>query len=235
MALYKALTADFMSPEGYGAPFGPWVKNEWQEIEGPVLFDPNGVTGTVPNGFRCSDDIVHCQYPVKVEYIAQVEVDGDSVIYGKDQWWQKMRVVSIKAWPPSKSILTIDWAEGQCHYRWEAVFPGEAAAYEMKNYQGQWAAMLGIISPLWKSLFTHGEEVYGLHRDGNRCLLKPEYPESLERAVRLAYFLALCHTGTLTPYGAAPLVRDAAHNRPDIWEIVRGNVEDNWATLEEAV
>ncbi len=65
-------------------------------------------------------------------------------------------------------------------------------------------------------------------------MLKPEYPESLERAVRLAYFLALCLSGYASPLGIAPWVRIAAHNRPDIWELVRGNVEDHWATLPEA-
>jgi len=231
--LYKALTGDMKSPEGYGIPFGPWVKNQWYEIEGPVRFSPSG--GSVPNGFRCSDDIIRCQYPVKVERIAQVEVDGDSVTYEKDQWWKKMRVVSVKAWPPSKSILTVDWAEGQCHYRWADRFPSEAAVYEMKNYQGQWADMREVIEPLWKSLFTHGEEIYGLKPDRNRHTLKPEYPHSLERAVRLAYFLALCRTGFYYngPFGAAPWVRVASYNRPDIWEIVKGNVENYWAGLAE--
>lgn len=230
MALYKALAADMKSGNG----FGPWVKNEWQEVEGPLSFDLD--RATPHNGFHCSDDIVHCQYSVPVAYIAEVEVDGDSIIHGKDQVWQKMRVVSVKAWPASKSVLTVDWAEGQCHYRWADRFPSEAAVYEMKNYQGQWADMLEVIEPLWKSLFTHGEEIAGLKPDRNRHMLKPEYPQSLERAVRLAYFLVLCRTGHYYsgPLGAAPWVRVAATGRPDIWEIVRGNVEAHWAGLQEA-
>ncbi|MCG7853400.1 MAG: hypothetical protein MIO92_12840, partial [Methanosarcinaceae archaeon] len=118
MALWKALAAEMKSSQGDGGGFGPWVKNEWYEVQEPVCFDPSGFTGTVHNGFHCSDDVIHCQYSVPVEYIAQVEVDGDSIIHGKTQVWQKMRVVSVKAWPASKSILTVDWAEGQCHDRW---------------------------------------------------------------------------------------------------------------------
>lgn len=234
MPLYKALAADIKSSPGWGEGFGPWVKDQWYEVEGPVVGPrADGISVLPHNGFHCSDDIIHCQYSIPTEYIAQVEVDGNSVIQGNDQVWQRMRVVSVKAWPSSKSILTLDWAEGQCHYRWAAAFPSEADGYEMKNYQGQWAQMLTIISPVWKGMFTHGEEIYGMRRSFSRNLLKPEYPESLERAVRLAYVLALARTGNIAPKGAAPWARIAAHNRPDIWEIVRSNVENHWSTLPE--
>ncbi len=236
MALWKALAADMKSGP-WGNYFGPWVKDQWYEVEGPVVgVDKNGISTRPHNGFHCSDDIIHCQYSVPVEYLAQVEVEGDSVIHdkGKVQTWQRMRVVSVKAWPASKSILTIDWAEGQCHYRWAAAFPSEADLYEAKNYQGQWAQMLAVIEPVWKGMFTNGDKIYGLRRKYNYNLLKPEYPQSLERAVRLAYFLALCRNGYGSPRGAASFVRDAAYKRPDIWEIVRGNVEAHWATLPEA-
>lgn len=121
---------------------------QWYEVEGPIHWDVHGnqPPHRIPNGFHCSDDIIYCQDPVLTQYIAQVEVDGNSIIYDKIQCWQRMRVVSVKAWPVSKSILTIDWAEGQCHERWAAIFPGEAAVYEMKNYQGQWADMLAVIT-----------------------------------------------------------------------------------------
>ena len=57
MALYKALAADLKSSHGWGGDFA-WVKDEWNEVEGPLVFGRNG--------FHCSDDILWCQYPVLV-------------------------------------------------------------------------------------------------------------------------------------------------------------------------
>lgn len=229
MALYKALAADRKSSHGWGNDFGPWVKNTWYEIEGDLIFGRNG--------FHCSDDIIYCQYPILVEYIAQVETDGESIIRegGNDQCWERMRVTSIKAWPPSKSALVLDWAEGQCHASWESWFPSEAAIYDMKHYQGQYADMLEVIEPVWRGMFTNNETIpaHSLHRTKGVHELLPGYTQVQEPVVRLAYVLALVLTGTLTFRGAASWVKYAENIHPGAWDIVKGNAEDYWAGLEE--
>lgn len=226
MALYKALAADLKSSHGWGGDFA-WVKDEWNEVEGPLVFGRNG--------FHCSDDILWCQYPVLVEYIAQVETDGQSVVQGKTQCWQKMRVVSVKAWPPAKSALVLDWAEGQCHASWASWFPTEAGLYDTRHYQGNYAAMLTIIEPVWRGMFTNSESIpaHSMHRTQGVHELLPGYTTIQEPIVRLAYALALALTSTISLRGAADWVQLAEGLHPGTWEIVRGFTEDYWSSLEE--
>jgi hypothetical protein len=225
--LYKALAADLKSSHGWGNDFGPWVVDQWEEVEGPLVLGRNG--------FHCSDDILWGMYPVQVEFIAAVEVDGASIIQGKTQCWQKMRVTSIKGWPPAKSALVLDWAEGQCHASWESWFPSEAATYDMKHYQGQSADMLEVIEPVWRGMFQSGETIpaHSLHRTQGVHKLKPDYSQVQEPIIRLAYALALVLTGTLEFRGAADWVQLAENIHPGTWETVRGFAEDYWNSLEE--
>ncbi len=233
MALYKALTGDMKSPEGYGAPYGPWVKDQWYEVEGPVHFDPSGITNP-PNGFRCSLDILQCMCAgVHTQYIAQVEIDGASVVYESNQWWKKMRVVSVKAWTPAKATLVLDWAEGRAHDVWEGRFVSEAALYDAAHYTGQFGTMLGIIEPVYKSLYNDND-FWRFPKWQQFNSLKPQYTRQFERLVKLAYMLALCLTGNLTPYGGASWVRYAEAARPGSWDIIKGFTEDHWAGLPEA-
>ncbi len=224
--LYKALATDLKSSHGWGGDFA-WVKNEWNEVEGPLVLGRNG--------FHCSDDILWGMYPIQVEYIAAVEVDGASIIQGKTQCWQKMRVISIKAWPPSKSNLVLDWAEGQCHASWESWFPTEAATYDMKHYQGQYADMLEVIEPVWRGMFTNNESIpaHSLHRTKDVHKLLPGYTQVQEPVVRLAYALALALTGNLTLTSAAAYVQMAEDIHPGSWATVRGFAEDHWVSLPE--
>jgi hypothetical protein len=230
--LYKALTSDMKSPEGYGVPFGPWVKDQWYEIEGPVHFDPSGVTGPVPNGFFCSPDLIQTTFSVTTEFICEVETDGASVVYENNQWWQKMRVVSIKAWPPSKAALILDWAEGRAHDVWAGRFVSEAEIYAMKQYQGQWADMLEVIQPVYKSLYADND-FYLFPKIHQFNTLKPEYTRQFERLVRLAYIFALVKTGNLTAYGGGPFVSVTERARPGSWDIIEGFARDHWAGLAE--
>lgn len=227
--LYKALAADLKSSNG----FGPWVKDAWNEVQLPLLFDVDGTGPSgVPNGFHCSDDILWCQYPVLTEYIAAVEVDGESIIHDKTQCWQKMRVVSVKAWPPSKSALVLDWAEGRAHDAWASWFPTEAQLFDNRHYQGNYAAMLTIIAPVYQSLFfvapSEGQ-FYNAHLHN----LVSDYAQVQEPIIRLAYALALALTENISFRGAAGWVKIAEDIRPGSWELVRGFTEDYWASLEE--
>ena len=193
----------------------------------PLLSAPAGLT----NGFHCSDDILWCMDPVKVEYIAQVEVDGESIIRDGQQAWQKMRVVSIKAWPPSKANLVVSWAEGRAHDYWASTFPTEAGLYDTANYQSQFADMLQIIQPLYKSLFMDGDSIVRFRTINHKR--KVGYSVALERTIYLAYLLALALTDNVTIYGGGGLVRIAEDIRPGSWETVKGFTEDQWAGLEE--
>ena len=235
--LYKALAADLRSSHGWGNDFGPWVVDQWEEIEGDLWWDVHGnhPPNRPVNGFFCSDDILWIQYPVLTEFIAAVEVDGASIIHGKTQCWQKMRVVSIKAWPPSKSALVLDWAEGRAHDSWASWFPTEAVLYDADHYGGQFSHMLDIIEPVWRGMFTNNESIpaHSLHRTKDVHKLKPDYSQIQEPIVRLAYALALVLTGTLTFRGAAGWVQLAEDIRPGSWEIVQGFTEDHWNSLEE--
>lgn len=224
--LYKSLTGDMKSGNG----FGPWAKNEWCEVEGPLSFD---LDQAIPhNGFFCSPDLIQTTFSVKTEYICEVEVDGDSIIHGNIQCWQKMRIVSVKAWPPSKAALILDWAEGRAHDSWAGRFPTEAALYAMKQYQGQWAAMLQVIQPLYKSLYANSDFYY-FPKWQQFNTLKPEYTRQFERLVRLAYIYALVKTGDLTAYGGGPFVSVTERARPGSWDIVEGFARDHWAGLPE--
>ncbi len=224
MALWKALAADMKSSHGWGGDFGPWVKNEWYEVEGPLNADGNG--------FHCSDDVCLCMEPVLVQYLCQVETAGDSIIREWDQCWQKMRVTSIKAWPPSKGALVLDWAENRAHDYWAGIFPTEAALYETRHYQGNFAQMLAIIQPVYKSLFINGETIQLFPTHAYKR--KPEYLWQLEQAVYLAYLLALVKTETVGPvYGGGTFARWAEHARPRSLATIRGFVEDHWTTLPE--
>lgn len=222
MALYKALSANMKSSASWGGGFGPWVKNEWYEITGPLTFE---------NSFHCSDDVLWAMFPIKTEYIAQVEVDGASIIQGYTQCWQKMKVTSIKAWPASKGALVLDWAENRAHDYWAGIFPTEAGQYDTKHYQGQFAQMLSIIQPVYKSLFVNGDTIQTFATHAHKR--KPEYIWQLESVIYLAYVLSLALTNNLTIYGGGPFVRIAEHVRPGSWATVRGFVEGELATLEE--
>ncbi len=226
--LYKALAADLKSSNG----FGPWVKDEWNEVQLPLSFNVDGTTPGAVNGFFCSDDILWCQYPVFVEYIAQVETGGESIIHGKDQCWQRMRVVSVKAWPPAKSALVLDWAEGRAHDAWASWFPTEATLYDTKHYQGQYAAMLTAIAPVYQSLFV-SPPATGQFYNRNLHKFISDYAQVQHPVVLLAYALALALTETISFHGAAGWVKIAEDIRPGSWEIVRGFAEDYWASLEE--
>lgn len=229
MALWKALDGNMKSCDNSG----PWVKNEWNEVTGPLWWNPRG--GRTPNsrinGLFCSDDVLWCMFPVFTEYIAQVEVDGASDIYGKDQCWQRMRVVKVKAWPSSKANLVLDWAEGQMHYAWAYWFPSEAGLYDTRHYQGNWAAMLSIIQPLYKSLFVNGDTILQFATQSHKR--KPEYAWFQERGIYLAYVLALALHGDLTLYGGGPFVRMAEEVHAGAWATVRYFVEDHWSSLPE--
>jgi hypothetical protein len=225
--LYKSLASGMKSSHSWGNDYGPWVVDEWNEVEGSLVFGRNG--------FHCSDDILWIQYPVLTEYIAAVEVDGASIVQGKTQVWQKMRVVSVKAWPPSKSALVLDWAEGRAHDSWASWFPTEAELYDAAQYTGQFAEMLSIIEPVWKGMFTNNETIpaHSLHRFKDVHKLKSEYSQVQEPIIRLAYALALALTANLSFRGVAPWVKLAENINPGSWEIVRGFTEDHWAGLEE--
>ena len=225
--LYKALTGDMKSGNG----FGPWVKNEWKEVEGPLSFD---LDQAIPhNGFFCSPDLIQATFSVKTEYIAQVETDGVSIIHGNLQCWQKMRIVSVKAWPPSKAALILDWAENRAHDSWAGRFPTEAALYAAKQYQGQWASMLQVIQPLYKSLYANSD-FYLFPKQQQYNTLKPDYTRQFEKLVRLAYIYALVKNGYLTAYGGGPFVSVTERARPGSWDIVEGFARDHWNGLEEA-
>ena len=229
MALYKALAADLKSGNG----FGPWVKDEWNEVEADLWWDARGIHPLkMTNGFFCSDDIIRCQYPIFVEYIAQVEVDGESVVYEHDQCWARMRVVSVKAWPPAKSALVLDWAEGRAHDAWASWFPTEAGLYDTKHYQGQYAQMLTIIEPVYQSLFVVPPSAGQFYNKHLHRFVTP-YAQVQEPIVRLAYALALALTNAISFRGAAGWVKLAEDLRPGSWEIIRGFAEDEWASLEE--
>jgi hypothetical protein len=235
--LYKALAADRKSSHGWGHDFGPWETDTWYEVEGPLWWNPRGIlTPNRPvNGFFCSDDILWCQYPYQVAYIAAVEVDGASIIYDKTQCWQKMRVISIKAWPPSKSALVLDWAEGQVHTAWAYDWPSEAGLYDTRHYQGNFAAMLSIIEPLWRSLFTNSESIpaHSLHRFKDVHKLKSEFADWQEQALSMAYLLALALTSTVTLANASRWVQIAEDIHQGSWATIRGFTEDHWNSLEE--
>jgi len=236
MALYKALAAGLMSGS-QNAGIGPWEVGEWNEITGELWWD---VHGKFPlrrgNGFFCSDDILHCQWPVFTEYIAQVQTSGASIIYGKDQCWERMKVVSIKAWPPSKSTLVLDWAEGRAHDAWASWWPSEAAIYDAKHYQGQYAQMLAVIAPVYQSLFFNPPptgQFYTKRVTRIDDAFKSPYAAVQEPIIRLAYALALALTGTIAFRGAAGFVQLAENLRPGSWELIRGFTADLWAGLPE--
>lgn len=227
---FKALAVDRKSSRGWGGNFGPWVTDEWYEVEGPISFDVNFAKPV--RGFFCSPDILSCMSSVRTEYICEVETGGVSIIHGTTQCWQRMRVTKIKAWPPAKGTLVADWAETRTHDYWAGYFPTEADSYENKRYQGQWAAMLSIIEPLYKSLFTDGAPGTRFY---NRNLhhLKPGYHPNLESVLRLAYIVALARTNEITIYGGSGLVSLAEGVAPGSWAQVRQFAEDHWASLPE--
>jgi len=187
---------------------------------------------TKHSGFFCSDDILWAMSPEFTRYIAEVEVDGTSVVLDKTQYWSKMRVVSIKAWPASNAALVLDWCENRANDYWESHFPSEATLYNARRYQGQHAQMVAIMEPLWHSLFLNGETISGLHRNKYHHPLKEEYSQSLEWTIRLAYITSLALNGDIVPYGGN-LAWMAEFVRPGAWEIVRGFTADHWSTLPE--
>ena len=226
MALYKALASGMKGSLAWEASFGPWEKGVWYEQITPL------VGGGLP-GFFCSSDIMDCTRPVWTEYIAQVETDGQSITFRNSpyQYWTKMRVTSIKAWPPSKANLVVSWAEGRAHDYWASTFPTEAGLYDIANYQSQFADMLQIIQPLYKSLFMDGDSIVRFRTINHKR--KVGYSVALERTIYLAYLLALALTDNVTIYGGGGLVRIAEDIRPGSWELVKGFTEDHWAGLEE--
>ncbi len=231
--LYKALQGNLCSraDDLRGLETGPWVVDEWREITGSLQWDPDN---NVPrNGLVCSDDILHCQVEL-TEYIAAVETDGQSIIHGKSQMWERMRITSLKAWPTAKSALVLDWAEGRSHDAWASWFPTEAVLYAAAQYTGQWADMLAVIEPVWRGMFTNNETIpaHSLHLTKGAHKLSG-YTEVQEPIVRLAYAYALAKNGYFNLLGAAGWVLLAEAIRPGAWETVRGFTEDYWAGLPE--
>ncbi len=243
--LYKALDDQFRSHRDHhcGVPSEPWVVGEWKEADLPIWFDPTGglsrPEGVPPRrGYFCSDDILWCCYGEFTRYIAAVEVDGASIIHGKTQCWQRMRITSLKAWGHNKACLVADWAEGRTHDYWAARWPEEAALYDMKHYQGQWQAMLDVIFPIYQSLFLDGNQITPYHLRTLWQKPKPEFRQeswsrrNMEKVVEHAYLLPKMQLGSgcHTPPG---WVQTAEYANPGSWETIRYFAADHWSTLPE--
>lgn len=237
--LYKSLNSDLKSimDDQSGTPSAAWVKNEWHEITGALLWSPNCTSPR--NGLFCSDDILQCMYGEFPRYIAAVEVDGASIIHGKTQVWQKMRVTSIKAWGHNKACLVLDWSEGRSHDYWADRWPTEATLYDAKHYQGQYQHMLDVIFPVYQSLYVNGENIPAYELAGPQQKLKPEFTQqvwsriNMEHIILLAYLLPKMLLNLREMYGGGHFAYWAEKVNPGAWEIVRGFTEDHWASLEE--
>ncbi len=239
MALYKALNADRKSiiDDQCGTPSEAWVVGEWHEITGPLRWDINNTSPR--NGLFCSDDILQCMYGEFPRFIAAVETDGESIVHGKTQVWEKMRVTSIKAWGHNKACLVLDWAEGRSHDYWAGRWPTEATLYDMKHYQGQYQDMLDIIFPVFQSLYYNGEAIPAYELAGPQQRLKPEFTQqvssriNMERIVTMAYLLPQMLLNMKEMYGGGAFAYWAEQVCPGAWEIVRGFTEDHWGGLPE--
>jgi len=238
--LYKSLNADRRSTadDMSGTPSEPWVVGEWHEITGPVRWNHN--RNTPRNGLFCSDDILQAMYGEFPRFICAVEVDGDSISWGKDQWWQKMRVVSIKAWGHNKAALVLDWCEGRSHAYWADRFPTEAVLYDAAHYEGQFQDMLDVIFPVYQSLFVGGEAIQPYGLAWRELKLKPEYTQqvssriNMNHIITMAYLLPQMLLYMKEMYGGGAYAYWAEKGNPGSWELIRSFTEDLWGGLPEA-
>lgn len=250
--LYKALNSDFKSAIDHhcGWLSEPWVVGEWHEITGELYWDYQGNQGNhnhpiigglrcPRNGLHCSDDILWAMYGEFPRYIAAVETDGASIIHGKSQMWERMRVTSIKAWGHNKACLVVDWCEGRSHAYWANRFPETATLYDAKHYQGQFQDMLEAIFPVYQSLYIGGENIPAYTLAGKQWHLKPEFKQqtwsrlNMESVVTMAYLLPQLLLNMKVAYGGGGLAYPAEMVSPGSWELIRTFTADHWNSLEE--
>jgi hypothetical protein len=160
--LYKALAADFRSDDAPDA----WVKNEWKEITGALHYDPNRASSATTNGLRCSNDVmIALESGGKVAYLCKAEAEGNSVIprqtrKGENivsddrvQFWQRMRVTNIWAWPKSEVEALALEANWLTYDVFENNYPAEAAAWQAAMDADDFATAVAIATALWWTIW----------------------------------------------------------------------------------
>ena len=107
-----------------------WKVGEWYKIDGDVSI--------CDCGFHCSKEIYHAFSYVQGEILAEVEVEGDSVIQDDKEAWGEMKIRKVWKWQKKDSVAVSIGAAEICLKNFEKVFPNDKRPREAIEAARKW-------------------------------------------------------------------------------------------------
>ena len=90
--LWKSMKSEMKSSHGKVA----WKIGKWQTCEGNI--------DICSNGFHASRNVIDAMGFVNCEVLAEVEVNGTSIIQSDKECWSEMRIVKSREWTKDDSV-----------------------------------------------------------------------------------------------------------------------------------